>query len=369
MLPYAPNQLPGKLDWEGLISLIGPANRALANFDGVLYGLPNADVLLSPLTIREAVLSSKIEGTQATLGEVLKYEAGERTGEEARQVDIQEILNYRRALRLAEEELKTRPFNLNLLLKIHGVLLDSVRGLNKGRGRFRTIQNWIGAPGCTIDQAVFVPPDPGRLPECLDNFEKYYHTDPPDLLVQLSVLHAQFEIIHPFLDGNGRIGRILIPLFLFEKGMLSRPVFYISAYLEAHRADYVERLRKLNGDPVAWNDWIKFFLTAITAQAHESVAAARKIIDLYNRLKDEVRNLTHSQYAVPLLDRLFDRPIFASSELESRPELPSKQTVMVMLSRLKEAGILIVLREASGRRPQILAFRELLNLCEGHEVL
>ena len=139
----------------------------------MLYGLPNADVLLSPLTTREAVLSSKIEGTQATLGEVLKYEAGERTGAESRQVDIQEILNYRRALRLAEEELKTRPFDLNLLLTIHRILLDSVRGVNKARGEFRKIQNWIGAPGSTIEQAGYVPPAPDLLPACLDNFEKY----------------------------------------------------------------------------------------------------------------------------------------------------------------------------------------------------
>ena len=271
MDPFVPIDLPRDLDWESLIKLIGPANRALANFNGVLYGLPNADVLLSPLTTREAVLSSKIEGTQATLGEVLKYEAGERTGAESRQADIQEILNYRRALRLAEEELKTRPFNLNLLLTIHRILLDSVRGVNKARGEFRKTQNWIGAPGSTIDQAGYVPPAPDLLPACLDNFEKYYHTDRPDELVQLSVLHAQFEIIHPFLDGNGRIGRILIPLYLFEKGLLSRPVFYISAFLEQHREEYVQRLRKLNGDRAAWNEWVEFFLTAITSQARENL--------------------------------------------------------------------------------------------------
>ena len=369
MDPCVPNGLPRKLDWEGLISLIGPANRALANFNGVLYGLPNADVLLSPLTTREAVLSSKIEGTQATLGEVLKYEAGERTGEQSQQVDIQEILNYRRALRLAEAELTARPFSLNLLLNIHRVLLDSVRGLDKTRGQFRRTQNWIGAPGCRIDQATFVPPAPDLLPSCLDNFERYYHAERPDLLVQLSVLHAQFEIIHPFLDGNGRIGRILIPLYLFEKNLLSRPVFYISAYLEAHRDEYVERLRRLNGDSAAWDEWVKFFLTAITSQARENLAAATKIIELYARLKEEVRRLTRSQYAVPLLDRLFDKPIFSTADLGSRPELPSKMTVMTMLNKLKEAKILIVLREASGRRSQILAFPELLNLCEGHEAL
>ncbi len=368
MRPFVPSSLPVKLDWERMISLIGPANRALANFNGVLYGLPNAEILLSPLTTQEAVLSSKIEGTQATLGEVLKFEAGERPDEQSKQVDIQEILNYRRALRRAEQELSTRPFSLNLLLTIHSILLDSVRGVNKGRGQFRTSQNWIGPPGCKIEDATFVPPDPSHLPGGLDNFEKYYHFDRPDQLIQLAVLHAQFEIIHPFLDGNGRIGRLLVPLYLFEKGLLSRPVFYLSAYLESHRDEYVERLRTLH-NASAWNEWVQFFLTAITHQAEKNLETARRIIDLYGRLKEQVIGITHSQYAVPLLDRLFDMPIFSTRDLEGRSELPSRQTVTLLLNKLKEAGILTILRVSSGRRPQVLAFPELLNLCEGREVL
>ncbi len=368
MRPFVPSSLPIAFDWERMIAFIGPANRALANYNGVLYGLPNADVLLSPLTTQEAVLSSRIEGTQATLGEVLKFEAGEPPDERSRQVDIQEILNYRRVLRMAEQELKRRPFNLNFLLTIHGILLDSVRGVNKGRGQFRKTQNWIGPPGRGIEDAVFVPPDPRRLSDHLDNFEKYYHSERPDQLVQLAVLHAQFEIIHPFLDGNGRIGRLMVPLYLFEKGLLSRPVFYISAYFESHRDEYVERLRKLQ-EPSAWDDWVQFFLTAIMQQAEDNLDTARRIIDLYGRMKERVISLTHSQYAVPVLDRLFDRPLFSSSELEGRPELPSRQTVTAILNRLKEAEILTVIRPSRGRRPQMLAFTELLNLCEGREVL
>src|SRR5438445_6311760 len=142
--PYTPLTLPLQLDWESLIPFIGAANRALASFNGVLYGMPNPELLLSPLTTQEAVLSSRIEGTQATFGEVLKFEAGEAPAQESRRLDIQEILNYRSALQVAEQELRTRPFNLNLLLELHGVLLDSVRGRDKGRGAFRTVQNWIG---------------------------------------------------------------------------------------------------------------------------------------------------------------------------------------------------------------------------------
>jgi Fic family protein len=370
MKPFTPQKLPiQNVEWDPLIPLIGRANRALAQYDGVLYGLPNAEVLLSPLTTQEAVLSSRIEGTQATFGEVLKFEAGEEPKQESKRLDIQEIINYRHSLRVAEEELKRRPFNLNLLLQLHGILLDSVRGRNKARGQFRKVQNWIGAPGSTVETADFVPPAPGILPEFLDNWEKYYHMDRPDPLVQLAVVHAQFEILHPFLDGNGRLGRLIIPIFLSEKQVLSRPMFYLSSYLEQKRNFYVDALRGLGRDDGAWNRWIEFFLTALIEQAAENSKKARAILDLYGRLKERVIGLTHSQFAVPLLDRLFERPLFQSSHLEGLPNSPSKQAIATLLNRLKQADVLKVVREGSGRRAQVLALAELVNLCEGREVL
>jgi Fic family protein len=358
------------LDWESLIPGIGAANRALASFNGALYGMPNAELLLSPLTTQEAVLSSKIEGTLATFGEVLKFEAGEEPKQEERRLDIQEILNYRTALQVAEQELRARPFNLNLLLDLHGVLLDSVRGRDKARGRFRTVQNWIGRPGSSIQEATYIPPEPSRLGPLLDNWEKYYHADRPDPLVQLAMIHGQFEVIHPFMDGNGRLGRILIPLFLFEKGLLSRPVFYLSAYIEEHKDEYTSALGALSSrQDQAWNRWVEFFLKALTQQAQKNLDAARRIIDLYERSKTQIIGITHSQYAVPLLDLLFERPVFSPAQFERNPRLPSKQMIMSLLGRLKEAGILVVTRESSGRRPQILAFAELVNLCEGRDVI
>lgn len=371
MTPFRPQKLPlSEVKWEPLIPFIGRANRSLSHYDGVLYGVPNPDVLLSPLTTQEAVLSSKIEGTLATLGEVLKFEAGEEPEEESRRLDIQEIINYRKALHYAEKALKTRPFNLNLLLELHAILLDSVRGKNKGRGKFRTIQNWIGPPGSPIEQAEFVPPDPLYLMEYLDNWEKYYHEDRPDPLVQLAIIHAQFEIIHPFIDGNGRIGRILIPLFLYEKKLLSRPMFYLSAYLEEHRDEYIARLRALGQKDSAWNEWIEFFLTALDEQARKNAFKARAIMELYTRLKAKVIELTHSQFAVPLLDQIFARPLFQSSHLRFLTDpKPSRQAVANLLRALREAGILKVVRKGSGRRAQVLALAELLNLCEGKEVI
>lgn len=369
MKPYIPEKLPLQdIQWNKLISHIGKANRALALYDGILYGLPNPEVLLSPLTTQEAVLSSRIEGTQATLGEVLQFEAGQEIPEERKRLDIQEIINYRKALKRAERELKTRPFNLNLLLELHSILLDSVRGRNKGRGRFRNVQNWIGRPGSRIEEADFIPPEPHRVKEFLDNWEKYYHTDEHDPVVQLSIIHAQFEIIHPFLDGNGRIGRIFIPLFLYERKLLSRPMFYLSTYLETHRDEYIERLRQL-GREKRWEPWIEFFMRAVTEQAHVNVEKARRILALYERLKKRIIELTHSQYAVPLLDWLFKHPVFQSSMLSSQRVMPSKPMVMVLLTKLKSDGILKVLREGSGRRAQILAFSELINLCEGKKVI
>lgn len=370
MKPFAPQKLPiGEIDWESLIPLIGRANRALAHYDGILMGVPNPEVLLSPLTTEEAVLSSRIEGTQATLGEVYRFEAGEPPRTESRRQDIGEILNYRRALREAENELRTRPFNLNLLLRLHGILLDSVRGQNKARGRFRTEQNWIGAPGSPVEQAAFVPPAPGDLPGLLGNWENYYHADRPDPLVQLAVVHAQFEILHPFLDGNGRLGRILIPLFLCEKQILHRPMFYLSSWLETRRDAYIGHLRPLGVEPGAWNRWIAFFLAGLEEQARSNAQKARAIQDLYEAMKARVLTLTHSQYAVPLLDQMFDRPVFESGHLRLGDRPPTRAAVANLLRTLRNGGALKVLREGSGRRATIYAFGDLINLCEGKQVV
>jgi Fic family protein len=370
MKPIEPQGLPlQEVDWKPLIPLISKANRALSHYDGVLLGVPNPEVLLSPLTTEEAVLSSRMEGTQATMGEVYRFEAGEAPQKESRREDIWEILNYRRALKRAESELKTRPFNLNLLLQLHAILLDSVRGQNKARGRFRVEQNWIGAEGTPIEQADFVPPVATQLPRLLDNWEKYYHSEDLDALVQLAVVHAQFEILHPFLDGNGRLGRILVPLFLHEKKILHRPMFYLSAWLEARRDLYIDRLRPLGNSPGAWNRWIEFFLTGLEEQARINSEKARAILKLYEQLKTRVLALTHSQYAVPLLDQMFERPVFESKHLKFPEHPPTRGAVAALLRVLRDAKVLKVIREGSGRRPTTYAFAELINLCEGNQIV
>lgn len=370
MTPFVPRLLPlSDVKWESLISHLAAANRSLAYYDGILQGVSNPELLLSPITTQEAVLSSRIEGTQATLGDVLKFEAGETPSKPERREDIFEIINYRQALKVAENELKSRPFSLNMLKRLHEVLLNSVRGRDKARGEFRKIQNWIGPHGTPIEQAEFVPPSPEKVLEYMDNWEKYYHMKRPDAIVQLAVVHAQFEIIHPFLDGNGRLGRMLIPLFLFEQKVLSRPLFYLSAYLEPHRNEYVEKLRALGQQADAWNEWIAFFLIAVQEQARINAEKARGVIELYADLKRRVLNLTHSQFAVPLLDLMFEKPVFTVPDFKAKPGMPTYPMISNLLSRLKNGGIIRVVRQGSGRRPQILALPELINLCEGRKVI
>lgn len=369
MKPFEPEPLPpAEIDWMPLLPLLGKANRAIATFDGLLYGIPNPDVLLSPLTTQEAVLSSKIEGTQADFEDVLLFEAGEEPEEPARKEDVREILNYRKALNLSVSLMKERPFCLATLLKLHEVLLDSVRGYNKARGRIRTTQNWIGPQGCTLEEASFVPPSPLGLQDHLNLWEAYWHAEEQDILAQLAVIHAQFEILHPFLDGNGRVGRMVIPLFLYERGVLSRPCFYLSAYFEENRDDYIAHLRAL-GSLGSWGGWCAFFLKGIVKQAEENTRKAKAIHDLYEDLKKRVLDLTHSQYAIPLLDYTFQRPIFRSNEVAKLEHMPSSPMVSTLLKTLREHGILKTLRKGAGRRPHILALHELINLCEGRKVI
>lgn len=359
---------PSSLDWTSLIPLIGPANAALARFDGMLAAVPNPSVLLSPLATQEAVLSSRIEGTQATMGEVLEFEAGgDRDAvSDQRKGDIQEVLNYRNALQSAEAMLGKIPLCQRILRDAHATLLQGVRGQGKSPGEFRRIANWIGPPGCTIDEAKFVPISADKLPTAMSRWERYIHEDSPDHLVQLAILHAEFEALHPFLDGNGRLGRMFIPLFLCSKGLLRRPVFYISEYLEAHRDTYYDRLLAVSKN-ADWTGWSSFFLKAIAAQAESNANRTRAILELYQAKKEDVAEATRSQHAIKALDFFFMSPIFSTSHFIQRTGIPSATSNRIIKALLNR-GVFIVLREGSGRRPSVYAFRELLNIAEGDEV-
>jgi cell filamentation protein, protein adenylyltransferase len=360
--PYIPSMLPlPSLDWVELVPLIGQANRAVARFDGILQGMVAPMVLLAPLATQEAVLSSRIEGTQATLLDVLEFDVSPSADNE-RYLDIQEVVNYRRAMATAVESLKKRPICLSLLRDIHAILLDGVRGQNKRPGEFRRLQNYIGRAGAGIEQASFIPPSPELLLDYLSNFEKYIHFEEKDALVQLAIVHAQFEILHPFLDGNGRVGRMLVPLFLFEKKLLSSPVFYISAYLERNREEYYTRLRGIS-DSGDWTGWIVFFLDAVIKQAQDNSSRAQAILALYNQLKEVTARLTRSPHAILALDTLFSTPITSSTEFIQQSGIPRTSGLRI-IEVLKNADILVELRKGVGRQPAIYGLKALLDVIE-----
>ena len=355
-----------RLDWPKLIPLIGPAVAAIARYDGVLSAVPNSTVLLSPLITQEAVLSSRIEGTQATMGEVLEYEAVQEANSPNQRDDIQEVLNYRAAMRAAETMLKDVPLSQRVIREAHRVLLSGVRGRTQSPGEFRRVPNWIGPPGCTIENAKFVPIDAQKLPDAMSAWERYANEDAADHLVQLAILHAEFEALHPFLDGNGRLGRMLLPLFLWQRHLIQKPTFYISAYFESHRDAYYNGLLAVSRND-SWTEWCRFFLQAVKEQAQDNISKAQSILDLYERMKLDVADLTRSHYAIHALDWIFQTPIFQSTHFIESLQIP-QPTARRILNQFRQGGILNEIREGRGRRPAVLAFSDLLNIAEGRQV-
>lgn len=362
--PCVPDVLPLQgLEWPELVQGLGEANRALARYDGLLRSLPNPAVLLSPIVVNEAVLSSRIEGTQATLDEVLEHDAGMDTPPR-RRADIGEINNYRTAVQLAEATLSQRPFSLSLIKQLHQRLMQGVRGRDKAPGEFRNDQNWIGKPGQTIEEARFVPPNPLVMGTALQNWEAYVQSHDDDPLLKAAIAHAQFEIIHPFKDGNGRIGRMLIPLILFTGGALSRPMFYLSAYLEARRDEYYDELRKITEDR-RWTAWLKFFLEAVRHQSEENLERAGRIFALYREMHRAFSEITHSQYAAGAVEAFFERPVMRATDFAKAVGFNTRVTANSMLRQLEQAGLIRKLRAGAGRRPAVYALTRLIDIADG----
>ncbi len=360
---------PNNIDWEKLVPLLGPAASALARYDGLLTAIPNAAVLLSPLTTKEAVLSSRIEGTQATMGEVLEYEAepGDKSVSPEKAADINEILNYRTAMREAEQQLEDLPLCGRVIKAAHQTLLSGVRGHGKSPGDYRKGANWIGPPGCTIEEAKYVPISFDKLPDAMSNWEKFVHSKQPDKLVQLGIIHAEFEALHPFLDGNGRLGRMCIPLFMFYQKMIQSPMFYVSEFFEKNRDEYYERLLAISRSN-DWTGWSIFFLKAIVEQAESNQTKAEAILKLYDEMKTRVAELTHSQYAIHAVDFIFHRSVFSTPDFVADPRIPDS-TARNIIRTLRDNSILKDIRPSSGRRPAIVAFTDLINITEGSQVL
>lgn len=258
---FVPKPLPPPITYdEQTVQLLSDADRALGRLAGIGQLLPNPHLLIAPYMRREAVLSSRIEGAQASLSDLLYFEAGDK--DPPKSADVQEVLNYVRAMQFGLSRLEQLPLSLRLLKEIHEILMEGVRGENRNPGEFRESQNWIGPPGCNLNEASFVPPPRTEMLKALDSWEKFLHEDksvPP--LIQCALMHYQFEAIHPFLDGNGRVGRLLITFFLCERGHLPQPLLYLSAFFERYRDEYYRRLLDVSTSG-NWIEWIRYFLLA-----------------------------------------------------------------------------------------------------------
>lgn len=363
--PFDPPDLPPPtLDEKllGMTAQIGRANAVLSRYDGLLESMPNPAILLAPLITVEAEQSSRIEGTVATANEVFEAEAGAEFEPEKR-ADIEEILNYRQTLRLATAAIQSgQPISLQLIRTMHAELMKGVRGKDKNPGQFRSTQNWIGPKGCTLDDATYVPPSPLRLNDHLQDFELFLQADHRDIdpIVKTALIHAQFELIHPFDDGNGRIGRLLIPLYLAASGSLVGPFLYISAYFEIHRDIYAVRLAGIS-ESDDWRSWIQFFLDAVITQSGENLETVREVMALYEGMKSDIARLTHSEQSIAVLDMLFYRPVFRASEMHEVLGI-QRQRAAGYIRALRDAGILTEVRPSSGRTPAVLSFDALLRI-------
>lgn len=354
---YTPKNLPVQnIKWESFVHLIGKANAEIGRFDALLQNIPNPSVLLSPLITNEAVLSSRIEGTQATLREVLEFEANPQK-ETKKHEDIQEVINYRKALKTAIDETEKFSLSTRVIKKAHEVLLQGVRGENKDSGNFRRQPVFIGKPGAKIEQATYIPPSAEKIADLMSNLEKYIHAEEKDLLVQLAIIHAQFEMIHPFMDGNGRVGRMIIPLFLYFKKAIFYPSFYLSEYLESHRDEYYKALLDISKND-NWDGWITFFLQAVIEQSKENIAKAKKIIGLYEQKKQRITELTKSQFNIKILDALFVMPIFKSQDFIKISEIP-RDSAFKFLKKLEENQVII---SDNKKKNKLYFFMELLNI-------
>ncbi len=305
---FVPAPLPPDLTYDSsLVRLLSRADAALSELSGLGRQLPNPHLLIAPYVRREAVLSSRIEGTRASLSDLLLDEAD---GERPEDADVGEVRNYVEALEYGLQRLRDLPLSLRLVRELHERLMRGVRGDRATPGEFRRSQNWIGPAGSTPTTAPYVPPPPVEMMDCLANWEEFLHDrDSFPELIQCAVMHEQFEAIHPFLDGNGRVGRLLITLFLVERGRLSQPLLYHSEYIEARRQEYYDSLQRVRteGD---WPGWLRFFLLGVEETARAAVRQARRLMDLRESYR---QRLSRKPNALKLLDELFVNPYLTAT--------------------------------------------------------
>ena len=358
---FVPAPLEPRLDLElPLVNALSRADRALSELAGITRSLPDTRLLVRVFMRREAVLSSRIEGTQASLSDLLWFEAaGPKAGMPAG--DVQEVANYMTALDYALKRLDELPVSLRLIREMHERLMQGVRGEAQTPGRFRRSQNWIGPAGCTLSDAIYVPPPVEEMKIALDAFEKYLHRESPlPPLIRLALIHYQFEAIHPFLDGNGRIGRLLISLLLRTEGLLTDPALYLSAYFERHRQQYHRYLLEVS-TAGRWPAWIRFFLEAVETQAKDAIVRTDELLSLWQHWRQRLQVTRTSALSLKLVDELFLHPMMNARMVRERLGVTPRAAQM-NIDRLIDAGIL---EEITGRRRnRIYAAHEIISILE-----
>jgi len=360
---FVPNPLPPKIDYPlSLVNLLSDADRALGQLAGVGMILPNPHLLIAPSIRREAVLSSRIEGTQATLDDLYLFEAVPSRGDVA--PDVQQVVNYVRAMEYGLKRLEELPICGRLVREIHERLVEGVRGMYSTPGELRTSQNWIGPRNCTLNEATFIPPPVQEMKEAMSEWEKYLHSEPSEPpLVQCALMHYQFEAIHPFLDGNGRVGRLLITFFLCQRGNLPQPLLYLSAYFERNRAEYYDRLLRVStvGD---WHGWLEFFLRGIVTQAKDAVNWSTELIELHESYRRRLAITRVPRGTHEIVDELFVSPYVTITDANKGWNI-SYPTASSAIEKLVELNIL---EEVTGRkRGRVYCARELLHILSGPE--
>jgi Fic family protein len=336
---FIPNPLPPRIRWSAsLVSALAEAERNLGRLASLADTQPSPHILVHPFIRREAVLSSRIEGTRASLADLYHYESAQLSFMDDSS-DVHEVHNYVQAMDYGLERRKTLPISLQLMREMHGILMQGVRGELFTPGEFRRSQNWIGSPGSTIERATYVPPPVDEMQQTLDALEKFIHaaSDIPPL-VRTSLIHYQFEAIHPFLDGNGRVGRLLMVLLLVEWGLMPQPLLYLSAFFEANRLEYYDRLLAVS-QRVEWENWLLFFLKGVSRQSLETIHSIERLVRLRTAYLERLHAESSAPRLVQALDVVFERPLLNIRQLEAALGVPYRSAQRYM-DRLVSMGIL-----------------------------
>lgn len=352
-----------RLDWRRLAPLIGPAAAAVARYDALVGTLPDPDCLLTVLRIHEAVHSSRIENIYASVTTVLELEAGIAPANSHTRSDGRAVQNHLSAERRVAERLQGDPLSLAVVREAHGLMLNTPNGQSESRGGFRQAPVWIGKPGSSLDTANFVPVAAEEVPDAMSAWERYIHSDVRDRLVQIAIQHAEFEAVHPFLDGNGRMGRMLIPHLMWRHGLIRVPVFCLSVRIAARRGFYLDRLLGVFRDD-DWTGWCLYFLDAVRIQAEYGVQTATAIMHLYRGLEKRVGKVTRTRYLPSALNALFAQPVFPARDFIAATGIPSR-SARRLLARLEDQRVLEEIAPARGQRPAVMRFSKLLEIVEG----